>query len=158
MLQNPRWAAAQARMGYSVPAYAYARNNPIRFADPTGREVQNLSSSAVVVKVEEGNSYIVLPPGDTYHGKQDAVYTGSGDVYKTAGKPDTAGGSMIVNPDGSVTVFPNPGSSLQDGAWNSTGPYSVGDAFLKRYDWLPRDDARNLINNANNRQRCGGAR
>lgn len=155
-LQNPRWVAEQARAGYSTPAYAYARNNPVHFRDPTGLEVQNLSPSSVVVKVEEGNCYIVLPPGETYHGKQDAVYTGNGDVYKTAGKPITAGGSVIVNPNGSVTVFPNAGSGFGEGVWNSAGPFSVGDPALTDWGWMSRRDAQSLINNANNRCQCGG--
>ena len=36
MLQEPRWVQSQAQEGFSTPTYAYARNNPIRYTDPTG--------------------------------------------------------------------------------------------------------------------------
>ena len=36
MLQSPRWAQGEARRGFSTPTYAYARNNPVRYTDPTG--------------------------------------------------------------------------------------------------------------------------
>lgn len=156
MLQNPRWVASQASKGFEVPTYGYAQNNPVRFTDPTGREVQNLSASAVVVKVEDGNSYIVLPPGETYHGRQDAVYSGNGEIYKTFGNGADPGGSVIVNPDGSVTVFPNPGERFPASAANSAGPFSVGDPSIKKWEWMPRNDAQSLINNANRNSVCGG--
>ncbi len=33
---GPRFVAAQARMGFSIPVYAYARNNPVNYTDATG--------------------------------------------------------------------------------------------------------------------------
>ena len=36
MLQNPRWVASELGSGHQVPAYAYARNNPVAYSDPTG--------------------------------------------------------------------------------------------------------------------------
>lgn len=156
MLQDPNWVARQASRGNPAPTYAYALNNPVRFTDPNGREVQNLSSSSVVVKLEDGNSYIVLPPGETFHGPQDAVYSSDGSVYKTFGNGADLGASVIVNANGSVTVFPNPGEALPTAAANLAGPFSVGDPFIKKHDWLPRSDAQSLIDHANRNSTCGG--
>ncbi len=36
LLQNPEYVKRMARNGMSVPTYAYALNNPIKFIDPTG--------------------------------------------------------------------------------------------------------------------------
>jgi RHS repeat-associated protein len=36
MLQRPKWILAELRLGHQVPAYSYARNNPIVLTDPTG--------------------------------------------------------------------------------------------------------------------------
>lgn len=36
MLQDPKWVRDEASDGFSAPTYAYARNNPLRYTDPTG--------------------------------------------------------------------------------------------------------------------------
>jgi hypothetical protein len=36
MLQEPRWVKRMAKRGMSVPTYAYAYNNPLRYTDRTG--------------------------------------------------------------------------------------------------------------------------
>jgi hypothetical protein len=36
MLQKPLWVKQQGNDGFSVPTYAYARNNPIRYVDVDG--------------------------------------------------------------------------------------------------------------------------
>lgn len=36
MLQEPQWVRDEAQDGFSTPTYAYARNNPLRYVDPTG--------------------------------------------------------------------------------------------------------------------------
>ena len=36
LLQDPKWAKEEAEDGFSTPAYSYARNNPVKYTDPTG--------------------------------------------------------------------------------------------------------------------------
>jgi RHS repeat-associated protein len=36
MFQSPEYVKSMAKQGMSVPAYAYAANNPMRYSDPTG--------------------------------------------------------------------------------------------------------------------------
>jgi RHS repeat-associated protein len=36
MLQDPKWVRRESERGFSAPTYAYARNNSIRYTDPTG--------------------------------------------------------------------------------------------------------------------------
>jgi RHS repeat-associated protein len=39
LLQDPKWVLKEAKVGRSVPVYAYANNNPIFFTDPDGKNV-----------------------------------------------------------------------------------------------------------------------
>lgn len=36
LLQKPDWVASELQSGHQVPAYSYARNNPVGTTDPTG--------------------------------------------------------------------------------------------------------------------------
>lgn len=36
MLQDASWVKDEAEAGLTTPTYAYARNNPLRYTDPTG--------------------------------------------------------------------------------------------------------------------------
>jgi hypothetical protein len=36
MLQSPNWVQGEVGGGFSTPTYSYARNNPVRYTDPTG--------------------------------------------------------------------------------------------------------------------------
>lgn len=36
MLQDPEWVRSELEDGHQVPAYSYARNNPVTTTDPTG--------------------------------------------------------------------------------------------------------------------------
>lgn len=51
-LQDPQWVKEQGTEGYSTPSYAYARNNPIRNADPNGLDCNSSSCDRLRVKSE----------------------------------------------------------------------------------------------------------
>jgi hypothetical protein len=36
LLQSPKWVRSELVGGHQVPTYAYARNNPVAYVDPTG--------------------------------------------------------------------------------------------------------------------------
>jgi hypothetical protein len=36
LLQDPKWVSEELQSGHQVPAYSYARNNPLPYTDPTG--------------------------------------------------------------------------------------------------------------------------
>ncbi len=40
-MQDPDWMTREAQWGVSPPAYAYARNNPVRYTDRTGLETED---------------------------------------------------------------------------------------------------------------------
>lgn len=41
MLRDPAWVRRQAARGFSVPTYAYALNNPLRYTDRSGLETDD---------------------------------------------------------------------------------------------------------------------
>ena len=45
LLQSPDWVMSELQSGYQVPAYSYARNNPVMVVDPNGKN----PGAAVVV-------------------------------------------------------------------------------------------------------------
>lgn len=81
MLQDPRYATAMARRGFTVPAYAYAANNPINFFDPNGLAiVVNGSYRSVIVSGNVGagsgsggQAFGVVQPGQTGGGVNNPV-------------------------------------------------------------------------------------
>lgn len=148
-LQDPRWVARQAALGTSVAVYAYARNNPVRYVDPTGLDVQNNSSNGVWIVGEHGEQYY-LAPGDTFYGRQDGLYSQNG-IYKT-----NDGVNAVINPDGSTSMFGGSvlASTAQVYGLGLNGlpyPRFVTDplggpkdpAFLKRHPDWPSDPAAN---------------
>lgn len=148
LLQSPRYVATMARVGMSVPTYAYAANNPLRYTDPTGLEVQNNSPNSVVVKIDadpSNSQVVVLPPGETYGGTQDAVYTGS-ETVKTVD-----GTHAIVNPDGTVDV-------ITTGAKQTVGQGVLGgrktDEWVDKKKWPLGKDQRRRIGDADKGAVC----
>jgi RHS repeat-associated protein len=55
LLQEPSFAQMSEMQGHATPVYSYALNNPIRYSDPTGRDVcviQQGAHQAVAVDIE----------------------------------------------------------------------------------------------------------
>jgi hypothetical protein len=75
-----------AQSGLSVPTYAYALNNPLRYVDRSGLDVTNNTDRPLWVKPGPPDLPLVeLPPGQTYAGDQDGFTdpTRPGRFYKT---------------------------------------------------------------------------
>jgi RHS repeat-associated protein len=161
LIQRPEAIASAATIGTVLLAFAYAANNPLRYVDANGLEVQNLSPNPVVVKVEEGNGYIVLEPGQTYNGQQDAVYVEGGGttgimVWKSFGNGSDLGGSILISPTGWAEIFPNPGEGGLAGLLNYLGGTTVGPAYIERNGWMPEAEAKKIIDAAK-KGKCGGS-
>jgi RHS repeat-associated protein len=77
LLQDPDWVMSELQSGYQVPAYSYARNNPIAYTDPTG---------------------LYVPPGFPV-----APFTPSGTGLPTHGQP----GAQPQTPPWRRTMNPN---------------------------------------------------
>ena len=65
----------------NLHVYHYAGNNPVKLVDPDGNFVQNNTTSAFVVRTEDGD-YDIVGPGGTYFGKVDGVIMQDGTIYK----------------------------------------------------------------------------
>ncbi|MBF5046656.1 RHS repeat-associated core domain-containing protein [Aggregicoccus sp. 17bor-14] len=131
MLARPEYVRAMTERGLSVPAYAYALNNPFHWTDRNGLEVQNNSPNAVFIKGEHDETYC-LAPGDTFPGKQDGVYGPDGTIYKT-----TDGVDAIVNPDGSIDTFG--GSAIGQALHPYTGGMWEGWPRQRFFTWRHPD-------------------
>jgi hypothetical protein len=60
LLQNPEYVVAMAKAGHSLPAYAYALNNPLYFTDVDGRNPKRFKEN-----FDKMNKTLV-PGGDKY--------------------------------------------------------------------------------------------
>ncbi len=157
MLQNARYVARKGRSGRSLAIFSYAGNNPVRWFDATGLDVQNNSSDGVWIAGEQGEQYY-LAPGDTYYGPQDGVYTPDG-VFKT-----NNGVNAVINPDGTVSSFGGPAASQAAQAAGESGvagalPARAGDKFggPKDSSFLPRNPnwPANPASNQSSGSKCG---
>jgi len=63
MLQTPGYMTTMAAAGMQVPTYAYAANNPLRYVDPTGREVNLYGTQARVSAARMELISLAVTPG-----------------------------------------------------------------------------------------------
>jgi RHS repeat-associated protein len=73
ILARPEYTALMAASGYSIPAYAYAANNPLFFMDKNGLWIRNYGPRPIPVKPEDG-PWFMLPPGKEYPGMIDGWF------------------------------------------------------------------------------------
>jgi hypothetical protein len=96
MLQNPRYVRAMALGGHSVPAYAYALNNPVNFIDPNGLLVKatyNRSTGTVVVTDLDTGKTVTMPaksgrPGLGDSSRGGPIPLGTYDILDHRKRPD----------------------------------------------------------------------
>lgn len=88
LLQNPKWVLADLRLGHQVPAYAYARNNPIVLTDPSG----------LVVPYCVRNPVECQRNADTLHWQECRCKRagGSWKIDFAAATPQDPGGALII--------------------------------------------------------------
>ena len=59
MLQDPDWVKGQAQEGFSAPTYAYARNNPVHYVDPDGKNPGTAAGAGIGTFVAPGPGTII---------------------------------------------------------------------------------------------------
>ena len=89
--------------------YMYVNDNPVKYLDPSGLDVINLSASAVFVLNEDSDNVYLVPPGAWWPHNQDGLCLGSRphEVFKLVN-----GVHAVVNSDGSVTTYPTTPASV----------------------------------------------
>ncbi len=118
LLQNPTYVRRMAQSGMSVPAYAYAANNPVRFVDRDGREV-----TLPAVQTPQFHSALrtALASGLARQAFSAMQSSGVGFVFDSIHDPTTPwGGRTSADPaTNTVTITINTGYAGRAPAWVS---------------------------------------